>query len=347
MDRQATQGHSLDDFGLGDPRILVVGCGGAGGNSVHRLRRIGVHGAETAVVNTDRRHLDRVQADRRILLGAGLTRGLGTGGLPEVGLRAAEQTEKELRHLVAGADLTFLTAGLGGGTGTGAAPYIADLARRAGSVVVGMVTMPFRPEKGRQRVARDGLRRMREAADSVIVLDNNRLVDIVPYLPVEQAFAVMDQLISEVIRSITETIQLPSLINLDFADVRALMRDAGTATVLVGENSTYDPERVVVETLANPLLDVDYTGAQGALVHLTSGPTLRLGTAHRVLEGITRELREDCNVKLGTRIDASFEGLLRVIAILTGVPSPSLMEEADVTDRSVEPASAATVPLIP
>jgi len=312
----------LDSFAFARPKILVIGCGGAGGNSVNRLHRMGIHGGRIVVVNTDAVHLDSIQADRKLLIGGGVTRGMGAGGKPDLGERCAELAEQELRNQIADADLTFLTVGLGGGTGTGAAPFIAELAQAAGSVVITLATTPFKAERGRMNNARAGIQRLRGCSDSLIVLDNNRLLDLVPNLPVEQAFAVMDHLISEVVKGITESITLPSLINLDFSDVRTILQSGGTSTVFYGENAESDPDHVVSDTLDNPLLDVDYHGAHGALIHISAGPGLRLRTAHEVVEGLTAEMRPDANVIFGVRVDRKYEGILRVLAIMTGVRSP-------------------------
>jgi cell division protein FtsZ len=312
----------LDSFSFPRPRVLVIGCGGAGGNSVNRLNRMGIHGARTVVVNTDAVHLDSIRADRKLLIGGGVTRGMGAGGRPEIGEHCAELATEELRNQVGDADLTFITVGLGGGTGTGVAPLVADLAAAAGSVVIALATTPFKAERGRMINARAGIQRLRTSSDSLIVLDNNRLLDLVPNLPVEQAFAVMDHLIGEVVKGITESITLPSLINLDFSDVRTILQAGGMSTIFYGENSEGDPRKVVRETLDNPLLDVDYRGANGALIHISGGPGLRLRTANEVVEGLTAAMRPEANVIFGVRVDRKFEGLLRVLAILTGVRSP-------------------------
>jgi len=315
-----------DSFVFRKPRIQVVGCGGAGCNSVNRLSQTGVADVSSVVINTDKLHLDRVEAGQKFLLGGGLTRGFGTGGNPEVAERAAQLQDKELRGLVTGADLTFVTVGLGGGTGTGTAPCVARLARASGSIVVSLVTMPFKVEKARQKIALTGLEKLREVSDSVVVLDNNRLIDIVPRLPVEQAFAVMDQLITEIVKNVAGMINAPGLINLDFADLRTVFQNGGMSTVLYGENSTCDPGKVVEETLRNPLLDVDYTGARGALIHIASGSSLRLGTAYEVIEGLTRELPEEAQVKFGVRFDPESEGVIKVMCIMTGLQVPTALK---------------------
>ena len=337
----------LDSFTIARPKVLVVGCGGAGGNSVNRLHRMGIHGARTVVVNTDAVHLDSIQADRKVLIGGGVTRGMGAGGKPDVGERCAELAEQDLRNQVGDADLTFITVGLGGGTGTGAAPFIAELAQAAGSVVITLATTPFKAERGRMNNARAGIQRLQDCSDSLIVLDNNRLLDLVPNLPVEQAFAVMDHLISEVIKGITESITLPSLINLDFSDVRTILQTGGMSTVFYGENAEADPEQVVSDTLENPLLEVDYRGANGALIHISAGPGLRLRTAHQVVEGLTAEMRPDANVIFGVRVDRKYEGILRVLAIMTGVRSTiveAVRESVSVADVVSDAWTDAAVP---
>ncbi len=338
----------LDSFDLGKPKVLIIGCGGGGGNSVARLHRLGIHGARTVVVNTDAVHLDSIVCDRKLLIGAGVTRGMGAGGKPEIGERCAEIAEQELRNIIGDADLTFVTVGLGGGTGTGVAPYIAELAQVAGSVVITMATTPFKAERGRMANALAGIQRLKAVSDSLIVLDNNRLLELVPNLPVEQAFAVMDHLISEVIKGVTESITLPSLINLDFNDVRTILQGGGTSTIFYGENAESDPAKLVSETLENPLFDVDYKGARGALIHISGGPGLRLRTAHEVVEGLTAKMRPEANVIFGVRVDRKYEGIVRVLAIMTGVHSPileSVGQEVSVANDPELALSAEAVPL--
>jgi len=349
VQRDGRQG-TLESFASGRPKVLVVGCGGAGGNSVHRLHRIGVHGARTLVVNTDAVHLDSVDCDRKLLIGGSVTRGMGAGGRPEIGERCAELAEADLRNLVGDADLTFITLGLGGGTGTGVAPLVAELASASGSLVLVLATTPFRAERGRMRNAVGGIQRLRQTADSVLVLDNNRLLDLVPNLPVEQAFAVMDHLISEVVKGVTESITLPSLINLDFNDVQTILQSGGTSTVFYGESADLDPEQVVADTLNNPLLDVDHRGARGALIHLSAGPSLRLRTAHAVVEGLTAAMRPEANVIFGVRVDRKFEGILRVLTIMTGVRSPTLesvAQSVSLADENDGTTACGTLPLNP
>jgi len=301
------------------PKICVVGCGGGGSNSVHRLQRFELNGIETIAINTDKFHLSRTNSDKQILIGEHMCHGYGAGGDPLLGEKAALFDIEKIDALVRDYDIVFITAGMGGGTGTGTAPVVAEAAKKHGAIVVALVTLPFDIEKGRLRAALAGIAKLKERAHSTIILDNNRLLEIVPKLPVEQAFMVMDQLIAEVIKGITDTICQTSMINLDFADFRNVMLHGGASTVLYGESE--DPEKVVLEALNNPLLDVDIEGASGALIHITGGPSLSLRKAYQVFNGVTSELGAQVNVKLGARIDEDFGGNIKLIGIITGLPS--------------------------
>jgi len=317
-----------DDF-VGQPRIVIVGCGGAGNNTVNRLYHMKVNGAETIAVNTDKQHLEMIQADKRVLIGKSLTKGLGAGGFPDVGKRAAEMARTTLEGLLKDADLCFVTAGMGGGTGTGVAPVVAQIAKEQGAIVVGMVSYPFQVEKARLLRAEDGLEALSKTADSVIVLDNNRLMNFVPNLPLGQAFSVMDQLIAETVKGISETITQPSLINIDYADVRAIMSKGGVAVMLVGESKQQNKaESVVHECLNHPLLDIDYRGATGSLIHITGGSDLTLSDAEGIASSLTYELDAHADVIWGARINSEFEGKVRVMAIMTGVKSAQILGRA-------------------
>ena len=314
-----------EDF-IGQPRIVIVGCGGAGNNTVNRLYHMKVKGAETIAVNTDKQHLEMIQADKRVLVGKSLTKGLGAGGFPDVGKRAAEMARTTLEGLLQDADLVFITAGMGGGTGTGVAPVVAQIAKEQGAIVVGMVSYPFQVEKARLIRAEEGLEALSNAADSVIVLDNNRLMTFVPNLPLGQAFSVMDQLIAETVKGISETITEPSLINIDYADVRAIMSKGGVAVMLVGESKQQNKaESVVHECLNHPLLDIDYRGATGSLIHITGGSDLTLADAEEIASTLTYELDAHADVIWGARINSDFEGKVRVMAIMTGVKSAQVI----------------------
>ncbi len=319
MDNTGDETYAMEHL-ISDPKTVVVGCGGAGNNSVDRLQRIGVWGARTIAINTDRAHLERVHADQRVLIGKRITRGQGAGGHPEVAEHCAEEAREELEMLLRGADITFITAGMGGGTGTGTAPIVAEIAKELGSVVVSMATVPFTAEghlKG-QRAA-IGIEKLKRNSDSTILLANDKLLKMVPKMPVNQAFSVMDQMISEVIKEITEAVTQPSLVNLDFADLRTVMAGNGAATVLYGENSACDPQTVVAEALNNPLVDVTYDGATSALIHMTSGPELNLRTINKVVEGFTEVMDPNANIIWGARTDTKFSGQLKVLAVMNGL----------------------------
>jgi cell division protein FtsZ len=325
MIKSGNDNAAEDDF-VGQPRIVIIGCGGAGNNTVNRIHHMGVSGAETIAINTDKQHLDMIQADKRILIGKSLTKGLGAGGYPDVGKRAAEMARPTLEAILESADLVFITAGMGGGTGTGSAPVVAQIAKEQGAIVVGMVSYPFQVEKARLIRAEEGLEAFAAAADSVIVLDNNRLKNFVPNLPLGQAFSVMDQLIGETVKGISETITQPSLINIDYADVRAIMSKGGVAVMLVGESKQQNKaESVVRECLSNPMLDIDYRGATGSLIHITGGTDLTLQDAEEVATSLTYELDPHADVIWGARVRPDMEVKIRVLAIMTGVKSAQIL----------------------
>jgi cell division protein FtsZ len=324
---------------FGEPKIVIVGCGGAGGNTINRLHAIGVKGAETIAINTDKQALDLVEADKKLLVGKTITRGLGAGGYPEVAERCAEQARGKLEEMLKGADLVFVTAGMGGGTGTGTAPVVADIAKKHGAIVVGMVSTPFNVERARIIKGDQGLQKLRAKCDSVIVLDNNRLLEFVPNLPIDQAFSVMDQLIAETVKGISETITQPSLINLDYADVKAIMGEGGVAVMLWGEGKTNDGASTIVGSALNhPLLDVDYRGATGALVHITGGPDLTLKAAEEIAEHLTYELDAHANVIWGARVIPEYEGRVRVMAVMTGINADSELAAGDSMPNMIEAA---------
>ena len=313
----------LDDelagFGVPNPRILVVGCGGSGNNTLNRITHLGVEGAVTVAINTDKQHLDNTRAMQKLLIGRHITRGLGAGGDPSMGRRCAEAGRDVIKRIVGTADLVFVTAGMGGGTGTGLAPVVAEEAKASGAVVVAIVTTPFHVER-RHRMSRalEGLESLRRVVDAVLVLDNNRLLHFCPNLPLEEAFSILDQLIAEIVKGIVETITLPSLINLDFTDVRSIVSNGGVTMMLYGE-SDRGPQEVVYEALNHPLLDIDTKEATGVLIHVTGGPYMPLEAANQVVEMMTSLVSEEANVIMGARQDPSFGDTIKVMAIITGV----------------------------
>ena len=325
---QNAETHSInfDELKAGKANIKVVGAGGMGCNAITWLFNKGISGATVYAVNTDALHLSVSKSDEKILIGKELTRGLGCGGNPARGREAAKEALAELKKAVGGADMVFIVSGMGGGTGTGSAPVIAQIAKESGAVVIGVVTMPFESERARIDKAEFGLQELRDVTDTTIVLDNNRLVDIAGQLPIEQAFAVANELISTMVKGIVETITLPSLINLDYADVSAIMKDGGVAVIGIGEADTQNKVmEAVQQALTHPLLDVDYKGATGALIHVTCGPDLKLEEFDLIGRIVSENLNPEANVIIGARISKEFTGKVRVITIMTGVKSPYVL----------------------
>lgn len=326
------QESTNDSFG--EAKILVVGCGGAGNNTTNRLAHIGVKGAELVAVNTDKQHLADIKADKKILIGYELTKGLGAGGDPNVGEQSAIEAKPALKEILENSDMVFVTGGLGGGTGTGALPVVAEVAKSSGAVVVGAVTMPFHIERARIPKAKVALTKLRQNADSVVVVDNNKLLSYVPDMPMNEAFGVADEVLARMVKGITETIATPSLVNLDFADVRSVMKEGagkGIAMIGLGESDSRNrAEEAVTHALDNPLLEVDYRGAFGALVHITGGEDLSLAEANRIGEIATGYLSADANVIWGARIDPEFNGRIQVMVIMTGVSSPDILGPDDI-----------------
>lgn len=308
-------------------KIVVLGAGGAGNNTINRLSHIGVEGAELIAVNADKQDLSKLPGNiTKVLIGAKLMRGLGAGGFPELGEKAAEASHHELAEVLANTHLLFLCAGMGGGTGTGSAPVIAEIAKEVGAIVVGIVTFPFALERARLSKAREGIDKLRRAADTVIVVDNNKLVEYVPNLPLDKAFSVADEVVARAVKGITETIKEPSLVNLDFADIKAVMGGGRVAVISVGDGEGPDRvEHAVKSTLEHPLLEVDYGGATGALIHITGGDDMTLGEANEVGESITKTLDPQATITWGARVNPKLQDKLEVIAIITGVKSPNVL----------------------
>jgi cell division protein FtsZ len=312
---------------FGQANIKIVGCGGAGNNTINRLMKIGIKGAKCVAVNTDCQHLDAVESDVKILIGKNLTRGLGAGGNPEIGRAAAEESREDLVKILRDSNLVFITCGEGGGTGTGSAPIVAEIAKLEGAIVVGVVTLPFETEIGRIEKAQIGLNELRKYADTLVVIDNNRLLDIAPDLPIIEAFSVADEVLATMVKGITETISLPSLINLDFADVKTILSTGGVAIVGVGEAEGKE-NRVndaIDDALNSPLLDVSIEGAKGALIHITGGNEMTLAEANSVAKKISEKMDVNNSMVIwGARVNDEFDGYLRVMLLITGIKSPQI-----------------------
>ena len=313
-------------FESGHANIKVLGAGGAGNNMVNWLYKKGIQGAEIIACNTDLQHLNMIEADKKFLIGKDITRGLGCGGFPDKGAEAARESMQEIKEALKETDMCFVCAGMGGGTGTGASPIVAQTAKETGAIVIGTVTMPFKIERARVDKAEFGLQKLRQVADTVIVIDNNRLVQIAGNLPVQQAFAVANELIATMIKGIVETIAVPSLVNLDYADVKAIMTDGGVAAIGVGASDTNNRvEEAVKGALSNPLLDISYEGATGAIIHVSGGPDMTLDDINKIGELVTESMDTDANVIWGARVDDDMKGKVTVMTIITGVNRPWIL----------------------
>ncbi|MFC7006737.1 cell division protein FtsZ [Halalkalicoccus salilacus] len=315
--------------------ITVVGCGGAGGNTVNRMEEEGIHGAKLVAANTDVQHLVEIESDTKILLGEQKTRGRGAGSLPQVGEEAALESQDEIYDAIQGSDMVFVTAGLGGGTGTGSAPVVAKAARESGALTIAIVTTPFTAEgEVRRTNAEAGLERLRDVADTVIVVPNDRLLDAVGKLPVKQAFKVADEVLMRSVKGITELITKPGLVNLDFADVRTVMEKGGVAMIGLGESDSESKAKDSVKSaLRSPLLDVDISGANSALVNVTGGSDMSIEEAEGVVEEIYERIDPDARIIWGTSVDEELEGAMRTMIVVTGVDSPQIYGREDETKQ--------------
>lgn len=307
-------------------KIKVVGAGGAGNNSINRMSEVGIAGCETLAVNTDAQDLLYCNADQKILIGKELTQGLGAGSIPQIGEEAARESEQEIKQKLSGADMIFITCGLGGGTGTGSAPVIAEVAKKNNALSVAIVTIPFEMEGMRRyENAIVGLEKLESVVDTLIVIPNDKLIELAPDLPLHTAFKVADEILTNAVKGIAELVTKAGLVNLDFADIRAVMGKGGVAMIGIGES---DAESRAVEAVEkavnNPLLDVDITGANGALINITGGNDMSLDEARKVVETISQKLDEDARVIWGAQISEDLGKSVRVLIIVTGVNSPQI-----------------------
>jgi cell division protein FtsZ len=316
-------------------RIKVVGCGGGGGNSVSRMKEIGIKGCEIIAINTDAQDLLYTMADHKILIGRELTHGLGAGSNPKVGEQAARESEQEIKKKLGEIDMVFITCGLGGGTGTGAAPIVADLAKKSGALTIGVVTLPFTVE-GQKRLenAQYGLEKLAACTDTLIVIPNDKLLEIAPELPIHTAFKVADEILTNSVKGITELITKAGLVNLDFADVRAVMSNGGVSLIGIGESDSKDRARESIErAIKNPLLDVDITNAKGALVNIIGGPDMSLDEYRQVMEILGTKVAPDAKIISGAQLSADMEKSMKVLLIVTGVKSAQIMGVSTELDK--------------
>jgi cell division protein FtsZ len=306
-------------------RICVVGVGGAGNNTISRMNEVGILGATTLALNTDAQDLLYTTADKKVLIGKTLTKGLGAGANPKVGMEAAKEQKNDIKEAIAGADLVFITCGLGGGTGTGAAPVVAELSKKMGALTVGVVTMPFTME-GRQRMdnANYGLDQLEKKLDTLILIPNDKLLEFVPDVSIMAAFKVSDEILVNSVKGMTELITKPGLVNLDYADIKAVMTDGGLAMIGMGESSS-DARALesIQKALNNPLLDVDIDGAKGALVNITGGQDVTIKECQQIVESISSKLSPDAKIIWGAQIDKELGDSVQAMVVVTGVKGGS------------------------
>ena len=316
-------------------KIKVIGVGGAGNNSISRMREIGIRGGELIAINTDAQDLLYANADQKILIGKELTQGLGAGSNPKMGEQAARESESEIKKKISNSDMIFITCGMGGGTGTGAAPFIAGLSKKQGALTIGVITLPFTIE-GQKRIenAMDGLDRMQSVVDTLIVIPNDKLLELAPELPLHTAFKIADEILTNSVKGITELVTTTGLVNLDFADIKAVMVDGGVSLIGVGESDSGQRAIEAVEkAIQNPLLDVDISDATGALVNIIGGPDMSLDECKKIIENIGGKLNPEAKLIWGAQISDDMEKSIRVLLVVTGVKSSQILGNGDTLDE--------------
>jgi len=315
-----------------ETKITVVGCGGAGGNTVTRMMEEGIHGAKLVAANTDAQHLaDEVKADTKILIGRKRTGGRGAGSVPKIGEEAAQENIEDIQQSIDGSDMVFVTAGLGGGTGTGSAPVVAQAAQDQGALTISIVTIPFTAEGERRRANADaGLERLRAVSDTVIVVPNDRLLDYAPSMPLQDAFKICDRVLMRSVKGMTELITKPGLVNVDFADVRTIMENGGVAMIGLGESDSENKAQDSIRSaLRSPLLDVEFDGANSALVNVVGGPDMSIEEAEGVVEEIYDRIDPDARIIWGASVNQEFEGKMETMIVVTGVESPQIYGKSE------------------
>jgi len=315
-----------------ETKITVVGCGGAGGNTVTRMMEEGIHGAKLVAANTDAQHLaDEVEADTKILMGRKRTGGRGAGSVPKIGEEAAQEDIEDIQQSISGSDMVFVTAGLGGGTGTGSAPVVAQAAQEEGALTISIVTIPFTAEGERRRANADaGLERLRSVSDTVIVVPNDRLLDYAPSMPLQDAFKICDRVLMRSVKGMTELITKPGLVNVDFADVRTIMENGGVAMIGLGESDSENKAQDSIRSaLRSPLLDVEFDGANSALVNVVGGPDMSIEEAEGVVEEIYDRIDPDARIIWGASVNNDFQGKMETMIVVTGVDSPQIYGQSE------------------
>ena len=345
--------RDVEDFA----QIKVIGCGGGGSNAVNRMIEAGVRGVDFIAINTDAQALLLSEAPTKIRIGDKLTKGLGVGGNPTLGGKAAEESSDEIYDALKGADMIFITAGMGGGTGTGSAPVVAQIAREVGALTVGVITKPFTFEGARRRDnAESGIEELKDRVDTLITIPNDRLLQVTEKkTPMSEAFRIADDVLRQGIQGISDLILVPGLVNLDFADVKTIMSTAGSALMAIGRGSGESRAADAAQAaIASPLLDLDMTGAKGVLFNLTGGTDLALWEVNEAAEIINKAADPDANIIFGAVIDPRLEGEILITLIATGfgeqsrkpIRLPTITTE-DVPQRPIVQNSRESMPLRP
>ncbi len=319
-------------------KIVVIGLGGAGSNTIDRMMKEGITGVDLVAANTDAQHLLKIRAQKKILLGKRITRGLGAGAVPQIGEKAAREQEEELRAVIKGADMVFVTCGLGGGSGTGSSSFVAQLAKEEGALTIAVVSTPFTAEGvARQKNAQWGLERLRRVADTVIVIPNDKLIELVPRLPLNTAFKVADEILMRSITGITEIITKPGLVNLDFNDLKTIMKGSGVAMIGMGRSEAMGENRAleaIEEAINSPMIEADISEATGVLVNVTGGPDMTVSEAQRVAEEIQKRVSPGARIIWGASVDPTQEHGLKVMVVITGVKSKQIVGKGDAPVKS-------------
>ncbi|HLV99747.1 MAG TPA: cell division protein FtsZ [Ktedonobacterales bacterium] len=326
--------HQVEGFA----QIRVIGVGGGGSNAVNRMIQAQMLGIEFIAVNTDAQALLLAETPHRIRIGDKLTRGLGAGGNPTIGAKAAEESSEELYEAIKGSDMVFITSGMGGGTGTGASPVVAQIAKEAGALSVGVVTKPFSFEGTKRRLAaEEGIAALKQHVDTLITVPNDRLLQVADKkMPLSEAFRLADDVLRQGIQGISDLITVPGIINLDFADVKAIMADAGSALMAIGEGSgetrAVDAAR---QAIASPLLDIDISGARGVLFNVTGGMDLTLFEVHEAADIISKAAHPDANIIFGAVQDPVYDGRVKITVIATGFENRVVQPRSEYDRRMV------------
>jgi cell division protein FtsZ len=315
------------------PKIYIVGAGGSGSNTISRVVELNIAGTTLVAANTDASHLAKIRSNRKVLIGKKTAKGLGAGSDPKIGEESAIESKEEIKHIIADAQLVFVTCGLGGGTGTGSAPVIAHQAKEAGALTIGIVTLPFSSEgRVRMRNALEGLSKLKRVTDTTIIIPNDKLLSVAPDLPLNMAFRISDEVLANAVKGIIEMVTKAGMVNLDFADLKSVLKDSGYAVIGIGEanaSRTSDRAMIAVEnTLKSPLLDVNLSTAKKALVNIVGGEDLTLREAERIFQEVSGRISPDAMLKWGARIDPTMQkSELKIMVVMGGVEFAEYTED--------------------